>query len=177
MSHIAAAKQVAAALSHNFSIALPLAHHCICFHLSLTMHVSTANTSPNANRAGASKVAALEARIASLEEELSQTRLQLACAKSSEDNLKLELSKAANNEESRTGCKRVHKSITHTVPTKDPFSRKRKHPKLNPASCASGLELLGGLSQPGSLWVVPLMLRQNASGIDSASKHNADWAS
>ena len=141
------------------------------------MHASPANTSPDANRASASKVAALEARIASLEEELIQTRLQLACAKSSEDNLKLEHAKATTNEGSRAGDKRVHKGITLTVPTQDPFSRKRKHPKLNPASCASGLELLGGLSQPGSLWVVPLMLRQNASGIDSASKHNADWAS
>ena len=94
------------------------------------MTVSTANTSPDANRARASKVAALEARIASLEEELSQTRLQLACAKSSEDNLKLELAKATTNEESIARDKRVHKSTTHTVPTQDPFSRKRKHPKL-----------------------------------------------
>lgn len=103
----------------------------------------------------------LQERIAFLEKELVETKLQLAQAKSSEDKLKLELARVRssalagatpsradmgttgrNNESKRKSSSSNSKVVS--VPTADAFSRKkaRRARPLNPGSCSSALNLM-----------------------------------
>jgi hypothetical protein len=127
-----------------------------------------------------SVIDALQERIAFREKDLVEKRLQLACAKSSEDILKLELARMRSADAKATSNKSTSSLFganegavgknedTHqentakifSVPTTDPFSRKKNAYKvhrgrrtstkaLNPGSCSSGMDLLA-LAQLGS---------------------------
>jgi len=123
-----------------------------------------------------SVIDALQEQISFLRKELVETRLQLACAKSSEDILKLELAtikSADTNAPSNTytcsfganeaagNNENTHQESTPeitSVPTADPMLRTKVHRTrttstkvLNPNSCSSGLNLLLGLESNGSL--------------------------
>lgn len=115
----------------------------------------------------------LQERVASLERELVETKLRLACARSSEDQLKLELKQTSSAlaaatsgdgaASSRQGgalpdfADEIFQSRSNllAVSTADPFSRKKVHRArrpaakqvLNPGSCSSALNLLALASQ------------------------------
>mmetsp|Transcript_36163 Transcript_36163/g.77995 ORF Transcript_36163/g.77995 Transcript_36163/m.77995 type:complete len:235 (+) Transcript_36163:288-992(+) len=105
---------------------------------------------------------AMQERIHFLENELVETRLKLACAKSSQDYLSLELVKMKSNENNAHLQQKDGTRSIVAVPTCDPFLRetkkntkkiplKRRMPSkpLNPGSCSSAMNLMA-LAQLGS---------------------------
>lgn len=97
---------------------------------------------------------ALQEHIHILEKELAETKLQLAAAKRSEGYLICELKKMRSVDGEATNDGTLFNQETHSVPTKDPFSRKKIADKvphkrrtsftkvLNRGSCSSAMNLL-----------------------------------
>jgi len=111
------------------------------------------NSIPNIDNT--SVMDAMQERINFLENELVETRLKLACAKSSEDYLSLELTRMKSNENNAHRQQQDSTRSIDAVPTFDPFLRKTKkntnkvpHKRrmpsksLNPGSCSSAMNLM-----------------------------------
>jgi len=122
-----------------------------------------------------STVAALQERVVYLEMELVKTRMQLACARSSHDNLEVENTNMRSLLGIEEGALRSNENTTQannsqtrsiTVPTAGgPFSPENIHTSkiLNPGSCSSALDLLG-MSQIDSI--------NSTDSMDSTLDHN-----
>lgn len=117
---------------------------------------------------------AMQEQINFLENELVETRLKLAYAKSSEDYLRLELTRMKSNEINAHRQQQDDTRSIVAVPTFEPFLRKtkksinkvplkRRMPSkpLNPGSCSSAMNLMV-LAQLGSNGSMMSLHHQNA---------------